>query len=30
MAGLGVLVGAFFVLVILAMWIPSFVLDPCQ
>jgi hypothetical protein len=30
MAGLGVLVGGFFVLVILAMWIPSFVLDPCQ
>jgi hypothetical protein len=30
MAGLGVLLSAMFVLVILAQWIPSFVLSPCQ
>jgi glucose dehydrogenase len=26
----GVLQGGLFVLVIVAMWIPSFILDPCQ
>jgi hypothetical protein len=30
MAGVGVLQGGLFVLVIVAMWIPSFMLDPCQ
>jgi cytochrome c biogenesis factor len=30
MAGLGVLLSALFILVIVAMWIPSFLLDPCQ
>jgi hypothetical protein len=30
MAGVGVLMSTLFVLVILAQWIPSFVLDPCQ
>jgi cytochrome c biogenesis factor len=30
MAGLGLLLSLMFVLVILAQWIPSFVLDPCQ
>jgi hypothetical protein len=30
MAGTGILVSAMFVLVIVAQWIPSFVLDPCQ
>jgi hypothetical protein len=30
MAGVGLLVSALFALVIVAMWIPSFVLDPCQ
>lgn len=30
MAGLGWLTSALFALVILAQWIPSFVLDPCQ
>ena len=30
MAGTGMLVSAMFVLVIVAQWIPSFVLDPCQ
>jgi hypothetical protein len=30
MAGLGLLLSTFIVLVILAQWIPSFVLDPCQ
>jgi hypothetical protein len=30
MAGLGVLTSGLFVLVILAQWIPSFVLSPCQ
>jgi hypothetical protein len=30
MAGIGVLLSALFVLVILAMWIPSFMLDACQ
>jgi hypothetical protein len=30
MAGLGVLMGIMFVGVILAQWIPSFILDPCQ
>jgi hypothetical protein len=30
MAGLGLLMSALFVLVIVAMWIPSFVLNPCQ
>jgi hypothetical protein len=30
MAGVGLLVSAMFVLVIVAQWIPSFVLDPCQ
>jgi hypothetical protein len=30
LAGVGVLMGALFALVILAMWLPSFILDPCQ
>jgi hypothetical protein len=30
MAGTGLLVSAMFALVIIAQWIPSFVLDPCQ
>jgi hypothetical protein len=30
MAGLGLLVSSLFGLVILAQWIPSFILDPCQ
>jgi hypothetical protein len=30
MAGLGALTGALFAAVILAQWIPSFILDPCQ
>jgi hypothetical protein len=30
MAGTGLLVSGMFVLVIVAQWIPSFVLDPCQ
>ena len=30
MAGVGVWMSALFALVILAMWIPSFILDPCQ
>jgi hypothetical protein len=30
LAGLGVLMSALFALVILAMWLPSFILDPCQ
>jgi hypothetical protein len=30
MAGTGLLVSTIFVLVIVAQWIPSFVLDPCQ
>jgi hypothetical protein len=30
LAGTGLLVSALFVLVIVAQWIPSFVLDPCQ
>ena len=30
MAGTGLLVSAMFVLVIVAQWIPSLVLDPCQ
>ena len=30
MAGVGLLVSGMFVLVIVAQWIPSFVLDPCQ
>jgi hypothetical protein len=30
MAGLGLLLSGLFVLVILAQWIPSFVLNPCQ
>jgi hypothetical protein len=30
MAGVGLLVSAMFVLVIVAQWIPSFILDPCQ
>jgi hypothetical protein len=30
MAGLGLLLSGFIVLVIIAMWIPSFILDPCQ
>jgi cytochrome c biogenesis factor len=30
MAGLGLLLCALFALVIVAMWIPSFLLDPCQ
>jgi hypothetical protein len=29
-AGLGLLLSMFIVLVLLAQWIPSFVLDPCQ
>ena len=30
MAGLGMLMGLMFVAVIVAQWIPSFILDPCQ
>jgi hypothetical protein len=30
MAGLGILTGALFLLVIVAQWIPSLLLDPCQ
>ena len=30
MAGLGLLISSLFALVIVAQWIPSFVLDPCQ
>jgi hypothetical protein len=30
MAGVGVFTGIMFALVIVAMWIPSFMLDPCQ
>ncbi|HEX5575147.1 MAG TPA: hypothetical protein VFX42_04680 [Gemmatimonadales bacterium] len=30
MAGLGLLLSGFVALVIVAMWIPSFILDPCQ
>jgi hypothetical protein len=30
MAGTGMLLSMLFVLVIVAMWIPSFILDPCQ
>jgi hypothetical protein len=30
MSGLGLLLSALFVLVIMAQWIPSFVLNPCQ
>lgn len=30
LAGTGVLMSALFALVILAMWLPSFILDPCQ
>jgi hypothetical protein len=30
MAGLGLLMSSLFVVVIIAMWIPSFILDPCQ
>jgi hypothetical protein len=30
MAGTGLLVSAMFVVVIVAQWIPSFILDPCQ
>jgi hypothetical protein len=30
MAGTGLLVSGMFVLVIVAQWIPSFILDPCQ
>jgi hypothetical protein len=30
MAGLGMLLSGLFALLIIAMWIPSFVLDPCQ
>jgi hypothetical protein len=30
MAGLGLLLSGLFALLIVAMWIPSFVLDPCQ
>jgi hypothetical protein len=30
MAGVGMLVSGLFALVIIAMWIPSFLLDPCQ
>lgn len=30
MAGVGVLTSIMFALVIVAMWVPSFVLDPCQ
>jgi hypothetical protein len=30
LAGIGVLMSALFTLVILAMWLPSFILDPCQ
>jgi hypothetical protein len=30
MAGIGMLMGLMFAVVILAQWIPSFILDPCQ
>jgi hypothetical protein len=30
MAGLGILMSLMFTVVILAQWIPSFILDPCQ
>jgi hypothetical protein len=30
MAGIGILMGLMFAVVILAQWIPSFILDPCQ
>ena len=30
MAGLGLLMSSLFALVIVAMWVPSFLLDPCQ
>ena len=30
MSGMGILMGVMFALVIMAQWIPSFVLDPCQ
>jgi hypothetical protein len=30
MAGLGLLLSALFILLIVAMWLPSFILDPCQ
>jgi hypothetical protein len=30
MAGMGLLTSALFVLVIVAQWIPSFLMDPCQ
>jgi hypothetical protein len=30
LAGMGMLAGLLFALVIIAQWIPSFILDPCQ
>jgi hypothetical protein len=30
MSGMGILMGVMFALVIVAQWIPSFILDPCQ
>jgi hypothetical protein len=30
MAGIGMLLSPFSALVIIAMWIPSFILNPCQ
>jgi hypothetical protein len=30
MSGVGMLLGLLFALVIVAQWIPSFILDPCQ
>ncbi|HEX6432716.1 MAG TPA: hypothetical protein VFZ87_00670 [Gemmatimonadales bacterium] len=30
LAGLGALMGLLFIVVILAQWMPSFILDPCQ
>jgi hypothetical protein len=30
LAGMGILMGLMFAIVILAQWIPSFILDPCQ
>jgi hypothetical protein len=30
LAGMGILMGLMFAVVILAQWIPSFILDPCQ
>jgi hypothetical protein len=30
MAGMGILMGLMFATVVLAQWIPSFILDPCQ